>query len=177
MNQTVSRILWAIAGILLIACGIMCLADPGLALASMSLYLALAMLVSGIIDIVIFARGNGNMIGAGWFLADGILTVLLSLFLLFHQAFTLLSLPFIVGMWLLFPGISKFVNSFELKRFGVRGWGWFTAWGILLALVGFFSFLNPIANLFVLSALVGILLILQGITYIVRACFSHRLWR
>ena len=170
MNQTVSRILWAIAGILLIACGIMCLADPGLALASMSLYLALAMLVSGIIDIVIFARGNGNMIGAGWFLADGILTVLLSLFLLFHQAFTLLSLPFIVGMWLLFSGISKFVNSFELKRFGVRGWGWFTAWGI-------FSFLNPIANLFVLSALVGILLILQGITSIVRACFSHRLWR
>lgn len=177
MNQTVSRVLWAIAGILLIACGIMCLADPGLALASMSLYLALAMLVSGIIDIVIFARGNGNMIGAGWFLADGILTVLLSLFLLFHQAFTLLSLPFIVGMWLLFSGISKFVNSFELKRFGVRGWGWFTAWGVLLALVGFFSFLDPIADLFILSALVGILLILQGVTSIVRACFSHRLWR
>ena len=37
---------------------------------------------------MIFARGNRYMAGAGWFLLDGILTVLLSLFLLFHQAFT-----------------------------------------------------------------------------------------
>ena len=177
MNQTVSRILWAIAGILLIAAGILCLADPGLALVTMSLYLGIAMLVSGIIDIIIFARGNGRMIGAGWFLAAGILTVLRALFLLFHQAFTLLSLPFIAGMWLLFSGTGKFVNSFELRRFGVRGWGWFTAWGVVLMLAGFLSFVDPIANLFVLSALVGVMLVLQGIVSIGRACFSHRLWQ
>ena len=176
MNQTVSRILWILAGVLLILAGIVCLANPGLALVTTSLYLGVSMLVSGIIDIVIFVKGNGNMAGAGWFLADGILTVLLSLFLLFHQAFTMLSLPFIAGMWLLFSGIGKFVNSFELRRLGVQGWGWFTALGILLTLIGFLSFLNPISELFVISALVGILLIVQGVASIIRACFSHRLW-
>ena len=35
--------------------------------------------------------------------------------LLFNQAFTMLSLPFIFGMWLLFSGINQFVNSFELQ--------------------------------------------------------------
>ena len=107
----------------------------------------------------------------------GILTVLLSLFLLFHQTFTMLTLPYIFGMWLLFSGISKFVNSFELRRLNVRGWGWFTALGILLALVGFFSFFDPVSELLALSALVGILLIFQGIASILRACFSGRLWR
>ena len=177
MNQTVSRILWIIAGVLLLIAGVICLGNPGAAWFTMSLYVGITMLISGIIDIVIFAKGNRYMAGAGWFLADGILTVLLSLFLLFHQAFTMLSLPYIFGMWLLFSGISKFVNSFELKRQGVQGWGWFTALGILLALIGFFSFFNPIAQLFAISFLVGILLILQGIASILRACFTHRLWR
>lgn len=177
MNRMVSRILWIIAGVLLIIVGIYCLFNPDVGLLSLSLYIGIAMLISGIIDIVIFAKWNGKMFGAGWFLADGILTILLALFLLFNQAFTMLSLPFIFGMWLLFSGINQFVNSFELQAFGVRGWGWLTASGVLMAVVGFFSLFDPIANLFALSVLTGILLICEGVAAIVRACISHRLWR
>lgn len=177
MNQTISRVLWILAGVLLIIAGVICLVNPGAAWTTLSLYLGISMLISGVIDIVVFARGSRYMVGSGWFLLDGILTVLLSLFLLFHQTFTMLTLPYIFGMWLLFSGISKFVNSFELRRLNVRGWGWFTALGILLALVGFFSFFDPVSELLALSALVGILLIFQGIASILRACFSGRLWR
>ena len=177
MNQTVSRVLWILAGVLLIIAGVICLINPGAVWTTLSLYLGISMLLSGVIDIVIFARGNRYMAGAGWFLLDGILTVLLSLFLLFHQAFTMLTLPLIFGMWLLCSGASKFVNSFELRRLGVPGWGWFTALGILLAVVGFFSFWDPVSQLFALSFLVGILLIFQGVSSILRACFAHRFWR
>ena len=124
MNQTVSRVLWILAGVLLIIAGVICLINPGAAWTTLSLYLGISMLLSGVIDIVIFARGNRYMAGAGWFLLDGILTVLLSLFLLFHQAFTMLTLPLIFGMWLLYSGASKFVNSFELSRLRAPGWGW-----------------------------------------------------
>lgn len=72
---------------------------------------------------------SGIWWGQAGFLADGILTVLLSLFLLFNQGFTLLSLPFIFSVWLLFSGINQFVNSFELQRLGVKGWGWLTGAG------------------------------------------------
>ena len=177
MNQTVARVLWILAGVLLIIAGVICLVNPGAAWTTLSLYLGISMLISGVIDIVVFARGSRYMVGSGWFLLDGILTVLLSLFLLFHQAFTMLPLPFIFGMWLLCSGVSKFVNSFELKRLGVPGWGWFTALGILLAVVGFFSFWDPVSQLFALSFLVGILLIFQGVSSILRACFTRRFWR
>lgn len=177
MHRTVSRVLWIVAGALLIIAGVYCLCRPDAGLLTLSLYIGITMLISGMIDIVIFAKWNGRMFGAGWFLADGILTVLLSLFLLFNQSFTMLSLPFIFGMWLLFSGINQFVNSFELQSLGVKGWGWLTALGVVLAIVGFFSFFDPIADLFALSILVGVLLICEGIATIVRACLSHRFWR
>lgn len=176
MNRTISRVLWIVAGILLILAGIFCLLSPSVALSSLTLYLGLAMLFSGIVDIVIFASASGQMAGSGWFLVDGILTVLLSLFLLCNQWFTALTLPFLFGMWLLFSGVSKFANSFELKRLGVRGWGWFTVLGIVLAAVGFFSFLDPLAGLVAITILVGIFLIFQGVASIVRGCFSGRFW-
>ena len=114
----------------------------GTAIASLAVLLGIAMLFSGIVDIVIFAKGRNYMAGAGWFLVDGILTVLLSLFIMGNQWFTALTLPLIFGMWLLFSGITKFVNSFDLQRLGVRGWGWFTALGVVLAVVGLYVFLK-----------------------------------
>ena len=158
MSRNVSRVLWVVAGVLLIVAGVLCLASPSLTLSSISLFFGVAMLLSGVVDIVIFAVGNRYMAGAGWFLVDGILTVLLSLFILFNQWFTALTLPFIFGMWLMCSGISKFANSFELRRLGVRGWGWFTALGLILAALG------------------GVFLILQGIASILRGCLSHRFW-
>ena len=176
MSRTTSRVLWVIAGVLLVIAGIACLRNPGAALTSMTAILGIAMLFSGIVDIVIFATAHNYMAGSGWFLLDGILTVLLSLFVLGNGWFTALTLPFIFGMWLIFSGITKFVNSFDLQRLGVRGWGWFTAIGALLACAGFLSFLSPISSIVAMTTIVGVFLILQGIASIMRGCFSGRLW-
>ena len=176
MSRTTSRVLWVIAGVLLVMAGIVCLRNPGAALTSMTMILGVAMLFSGIVDIVIFATAHNYMAGSGWFLLDGILTVLLSLFVLCNDLFIAIALPFIFGMWLLFSGIAKFVNSFDLQRLGVRGWGWLTALGVLLAVAGFVSFLSPMASIFAMAVIVGMLLIIQGIAFILRGCFSSRLW-
>lgn len=174
MNRTLSRILWAAAGVLLVVAGAVCLASPATAIAGLSLFFGLAMLLSGIVDIVMFAGGRNVMAGAGWFLVDGVFTVLLAVFVLCDQWFTALTLPFIFGMWLLASGVSKFAGSFELQRLGVRGWGWFAALGLVLAAAGFFSFLEPLASLLAMSVLAGVFLILQGAASILRGCFSSR---
>lgn len=176
MSKTVSRVLWVLAGAVLIVAGVVCLIHPGIALSSASLLLGIVMLFSGIVDIIIFATGHAWMVGAGWFLVDGILTVLLSLFIFGNQWFTTLTLPFIMGMWLLFSGISKFVNSFDLQRLDVRGWGWFTALGILMAAAGFFSFWDPFIGTMAMAAVIGMILILQGIASILKGCFARRYW-
>lgn len=114
------------------------------------------------------------MLGAGWLLLDGILTILLSLFLLFNMGFTALALPYIFGMWVMFSGISKFVNSFDLRRFGVRGWGWIMALGIVMTIVGFAAFLDPVLSALAMTVIMGVMFIMSGISDIVHAILSNR---
>ena len=137
MSKKTIRILSVVAGVLLIAAGIFCLFHQDVAILSAGFILGLVLLVSGVVEIVAFAMGRSVFMGSGWLLLDGILSVLMSLFLLFNQTFTLLSLPFLFTFWLLFSGISRFVNSFDLKALGVRGWGWTTVMGAILMAAGF----------------------------------------
>lgn len=108
---------------------------------------------------------------------DGILTVILSMFLLFNIGFTTLTMPFIFGMWTIFAGIDRFVYSFELQKFGVRGWGWMTALGVKLTLVGFFLFLDPLLGAMTMTITAGVLLIVRGTASIVQAVFAGRYLR
>lgn len=176
MSKTTSRVLWIIAGIFLIIAGIGCMRNPGEILYGLPFIFGVAMMFSGIVDIVIFAMGHEYIAGSGWFLADGILTVLMSLFVLDNGWFTTITISFILGMWLIFSGISKLVNSFDLQKLGVKGWSWFTAFGIILTVIGFLSFTHPFANIAVMAWVIGLFLILQGIVSVLRGCFSNRLW-
>ena len=176
MQEKSFRILNIAAGVLLVIAGVYCLCNQDVAVLSAGLLLGIFMLASGIIEIAISARMCSVLIGSGWLMLDGVLTVIMSLFLLFNQWFTMLSLPFLFTLWLLFSGITKFVNSFDLRRFGVPGWGWITAFGLLMAVAGFTSFMDPLAAAVTLSVLAGLFLILQGVVSIALGCLSGRFW-
>ena len=100
MQKTTSRVLWVIVGVLLLITGIACLAHPAATLGGLSIFLGISMLFSGIVDLVIFGTAHNAMYGSGWTLLNGVLSILLSLFILGHMALTVLSISFIVGMWL-----------------------------------------------------------------------------
>ena len=165
------RILNIVAGILLIAAGIYCLCNEDVAVLSAGLMLGIFMLAAGIAEIVVFAGTSGVLIGSGWLLLDGVLTVIMSLFLLFNQWFTLLSLPFIFTVWLMFSGISRFVSAFDLH--GVRSWGWVLAVGILLMVAGFICMMDPWVSAAAVGVTVGLVFLLEGISAIVCACISR----
>ena len=77
------RVLNIVSGVLLIAVGIYCLCNQDIAAETAGLMVGILMLASGIIEIVVFAATSGLLFGSGWLLLDGVLTVILSLFLLF----------------------------------------------------------------------------------------------
>ena len=78
--STKSMRIWSIiSGALLIAAGIYCLCNQDVAVMSAGLLLGVFMLISGIAEIVVFAGTSGLLLGSGWLLLDGVLTVILSL--------------------------------------------------------------------------------------------------
>ncbi len=137
------------------------------------LMVGIFMLLSGIIEIIIFAATSGVMFGSGWLLLDGVLTVILSLFLLFNQWFTMMSLPFLFTLWLLFSGISRFVSAFDLRTFGVRGWGWVLAIGIILIAAGFICMMDPWVSVAAIGLTIGLVFLLEGVSAIVYACIPR----
>ena len=177
LKNSMTRVLWIIAGILLILSGVTLLLNPDVSLLSMAGMIGFVILLSGIFDLAIYFSFSKSMLGAGWQLLDGILGVIIGFMFLGNNVLVAAVLPYIFGMWLLFSGISKFVSSFDLRALGIRGWGWCTAIGALLALAGFLAFLDPVSDLIAISVLVGLLLVFQGIVSLLRALFSHRLWR
>ena len=163
------RVLNIVSGVLLIAVGIYCLCNQDIAAATAGFMVGIFMLVSGIIEIVT----SGLLFGSGWLLLDGVLTVILSLFLLFNQWFTMLSLPLLFTLWLLFSGISRFVSAFDLKALGVHNWGWVLAVGIVLMIAGFICMMDPLVSITAVGMTVGLVFLLEGISAIVYACIPR----
>ena len=54
MRKTTSRVLWILVGVLLVITGIACFAHPAATLGSLAILLGIAMLFSGVVDLVIF---------------------------------------------------------------------------------------------------------------------------
>mgnify|MGYP002535609346 FL=1 len=173
MTSRTMRILSIITGALLIAAGIYCLCNQDVAVMSAGLLLGVFMLISGIAEIVVFAGTSGLLLGSGWLLLDGVLTVILSLFLLLNQWFTLMSLPFLFTAWLLFSGVSRFVSAFDLKALGVRAWGWVLALGIVLTVAGFVCMMDPWVSVAAMGVTVGVVFLLEGVSAIFYGCISR----
>ena len=169
-TKTIS-ILNVLSGILLIAAGTYCLCHQDVAVMSVGIMLGLFMFIAGIAEIIVFAATKGVLPGSGWLLLDGILTVIMSLFLLFNRWFTLLSLPLLFTLWLMFSGISKFVSAFDLCSLGVKSWGWVLALGIILTAAGFICMLDPWVSVAAIGITVGIVFLLEGISLIAYTLF------
>ena len=173
MSTKSIRILNIVAGTLLVVAGIYCLCNQDIAVLSAGLLLGLFMLVSGIIEIAVFAGTSGVLLGSGWLLLDGVLTVIMSMFLLFNQWFTMMSLPFLFTLWLLFSGVSRFVSAFDLRACGVRGWGWILAVGVILIAAGFVCMMDPWVSVAAIGVTVGLVFLLEGVSAVVYACIPR----
>ena len=167
------KVLNIIAGVLLMALGVYCLCNQDIAAMTAGLMIGVLMLLSGVMEIVVFATTSGFMLGSGWLLLDGMLTVILSLFLLFNQWFTMLSLPFLFTLWLLFSGVSRFVSAFDLRALGVHEWGWILAVGIILILAGLICMMDPWVSVAAIGVTVGLVFLLEGISSVIYACIPR----
>ena len=71
--KAVLRALWLISGILLVVFGIYALFHPAQTLLSMTMFLGIATVLSGVFSIATYIWQRGELFGGGWILLDGIL--------------------------------------------------------------------------------------------------------
>ena len=175
MKTGVSKTLWLISGVLLVFAGVLAIVAPSSILLSLTIVFGLTMLISGIISVAVYIFCSKHLYGAGWLLAEGILTALLGLFVLCDQVAMVSVIPYVFGLWSVFSGVIRAVDSLEIKRFGVNGWYWMMLVGVAEIVLGFATFIRPVIAIQIIGITMGIVFLLQGAASLFMWWFESRL--
>lgn len=149
-----------VAGILLAICACFIIAMPGLTLVTLTAVAGAGFLVSGIFDIVAYARFHRQMDLSGWAIAYAILDIVLGLMLLLHPLALAGVIPWVVGLFFVVFGIFELVGSFKVKGTGASMWGWMLFSGIISVLCGITFFLNPAT----FSIFLAVFVLMRGVS-------------
>lgn len=161
-----TKIWLAIAGILLIALGIVCICNPGATLIATAWLIGCLTLCAGIARLIFTFRTQTFLPNSGSRTLIAILEIVLGLIFICNNLFVTAALPFVFAIWILVEGIVIAVQSFDYKQVGYSSWWVILILGILGALLGILCLYNPIATAATLSVLIGLGVIALGVAYL-----------
>lgn len=96
-----------ILGILYVAVALGLMFFPFNGYAALSILFSISMLVSGLLEIA-FAISNRQRVSSwGWYLAGGVIDMILGLYLVTYPVLSMEVIPFIIAFWLMFRGFSS----------------------------------------------------------------------
>ncbi|MCP3894595.1 MULTISPECIES: HdeD family acid-resistance protein [Bacteroides] len=144
LNQSIKN--WwmsLLLGILYIGVAIALMFSPLGSYIALSIIFSISMLLSGIVEIA-FAFSNRKRVSSwGWYLAGGIIDLILGIYLITYPMVSMEVIPFIIAFWLMFRGFSGTGYAMDLKRYGSRTWGWYMTFGILAILCSLLILWQP----------------------------------
>ncbi|MCL1942854.1 MAG: DUF308 domain-containing protein [Candidatus Azobacteroides sp.] len=154
-------------GVLFIIGGIFMMVKPFASIAAMTMLFSVSFLVWGIFEIV-FSFANTRNQNWGWYLAGGILDLLIGVMLISSNLFEQMEiLAFFIGFWLIFRGSALMGHTFEFKHSGNKNWGWLLFLAIITLLAAFAVMAIPALALGTMLIWISISLIFLGVFYIV----------
>lgn len=132
-----------ITGILSIGVGIAVFANPIESYLTLSILFGIMMLVSGIAELVVSATSRNYFTTRTYNIIGGILDILLGIFLCTYPQVTLIILPIVLGVWMLYHSFMIIGIGSDMNVFRIPGCGWTIAGGIILLLLSIFILIKP----------------------------------
>ena len=159
--------LMLLKGIILILLAFYVFGHPVESLLGLAVFIGVALLLTGIFQIIGSLMVRDVDDNWGWRLAEGIIDVIFALVLISNPGITAAVFPFIVGFWMIVYGVMIFSSSFQLKKEGDRNWWLSLLGGILTVLLGWFVMTDLFAGSFAITVWIGIGLLMLGVVNIV----------
>ena len=172
--KTSTKIWLCVAGLFLIALGVVCIAKPDITLVSAAWLLGCLTLIAGISKLIFTFRTQAFLPNSGTRALSAILDIFFGCFFLFNVLGTAVSLPVVFALWAMIEGIFIAVQSFDYKRVGFPMWWILLLLGIGGAVLGFFGLRNLNVTAGVLSAIIGLGIIANGLAYILAVVGVNR---
>lgn len=160
------------SGILFICLGTWIIFSPERTYFFFSFLLAIGMLTTGLFEAIFSVFHMRKIKDWGWIFAGGLIDTLLGIYLLNYPLLSLILMPLIIGIWMLFRGFMTVSSPLILKVLGVSDWLWLLLTSMVLILPSLVILIYPIAGLVNMVVITGISFILSGIF---RIFFSQKL--
>ncbi|WP_288844663.1 DUF308 domain-containing protein [uncultured Alistipes sp.] len=157
--------LMLLIGIALFVLGILVFVYPAQSYVSLAVLFGWVILAAGILEVVLSASSDHFVTGRGWMLAGGVIQIILGLILVFNVALSAVTLPIVLGFWLLFRGFSTIGLGGDMRAMGISGAGWTIVGGVLLLLCALWMLFQPLVfgTAFVVVWL-GVALLFAGVS-------------
>ena len=146
-----------LAGILCMALGIAVFVFPLESYVTLSILFGVLMLLTGAAQLIISATSGNYLMMRGYLIVGGIIDLLIGIFLCINPGITLVALPIIMGICLMYNSFLVIAFGGDLDTFRLSGGAWMTVGGILMLLLSILILLNP------LSVGIGMVVVIAGI--------------
>ena len=157
------KIYMTVLGILMLLCGICCVATPMLTFVGTGYFLIILLLVYGIMNII---RGLENK-NFGLNFVFGIVSTVLGILILAIpglRGLTVAVVLYIIAAWFVVRGIIAICEAVKVKKSDTGNmWIFGIVVGILAILLGVYSALHPLVLVFSLEWLVSLYFIISGL--------------
>lgn len=153
-----------VAGILCIIAGICVFVFPLESYVTLSVLFGILMLLTGAAQLVIASSSGNYLMMRGYFIVGGVLDVILGIFLCVYPGVSLVVLPVMMGLWLMYNSFVIISFGGDMDTFKLSGGGMVMILGILLLVLSIFVLLNPFSvGVTTVLIVAGVGLILFGL--------------
>ena len=152
-----------LAGILCVAAGIAVFVFPMESYMTLSIIFGVLMLITGAAQLIIASTRGNYLAMKGYVVVGGVLDLLLGIFLCVYPAVTVVLLPIMLGIWMMYHSFMIIAFGGDLDTFRINGSGWVMMGGILLLVLSFLVLVNPFSvGIATVIVLTGVALIVFG---------------
>lgn len=156
--------LMLIAGLLCLVMGIVVFVFPLQSYVTLAILFGVMMMAVGAIQLIIASTSANYLTMRGYFVVGGVLDLMLGIFLCIYPGVTLVALPLMLGVWMLYNSFIIISFGGDMETFRLGGSGLVVAGGVLLLLLSVVVLLNP------LGAGIPTVIIIAGIGLLVLGC-------
>ena len=161
--------LMLIAGLLCLVMGIVVFVFPLQSYVALAILFGVLMLSVGAIKLIMASISANYLMTRGYFVVGGVLDLILGIFLCIYPGVTLVALPIMLGVWMMYNSFIIISFGGDMETFRLGGSGLVIVGGVILLLLSAIVLLNPF------SAGMATVIILAGISLLVLGCLLSML--
>ncbi len=153
-----------LVGLLSIAAGIAVFAFPLESYVALSILFGVLMLLTGAAKLIAASTSSNFFMMRGYVIVGGVIDLLLGLFLCIYPGVTIVLLPIMMGLWMLYNSFMMIALAGDFDTFGIPGAGWIVGGSVVLLILSLMVLVNPFtAGIATVVVLAGAGLVIFGI--------------